>query len=216
MLSTTLALATSAFCLGACLFSLWVGRLFLKRDIRGYGEGNPGATNVFRAGGRLVGALAVALDMAKGTPFVIPADCVYGLPERLTLMIGMCAIVGNAFSPLLRFRGGKSLAVSGGVLLAMPNQDVFVVAVLLICLGFLFLEQASWIVVVSTGGTLAYVAAVVRSLAQVWCSCFQCSCCLPTSTRQTSAVLRTSSTSRPGGCVRQEVVHESRCLRWLK
>ena len=168
MLTTTLVLALLAFCLGACPFSLWLGHRYLGRDIREYGEGNPGATNVFRAGGRFVGALAVSLDMAKGVPFVALAHYAYGLPERSVLGIGMCAILGSAFSPLLRFMGGKSLAVTGGVLLAVPDRDIFFVAVLLLCFGFLFLEEASWIVMFSATGTMAWLAALARSLAQVW------------------------------------------------
>ena len=64
-------LAVAAFCLGACPFSLWVGRHLLGKDIRDYGDGNPGAVNVFRVGGRKAGSLALTLDIAKGTPFVL-------------------------------------------------------------------------------------------------------------------------------------------------
>ena len=73
-------LALCAFGLGACPFSLWVGRWFLGRDIRNYGDGNPGAVNVFRAGGRKAGLLAVLLDVAKGVPFVWLAHSFFELP----------------------------------------------------------------------------------------------------------------------------------------
>ncbi len=168
MLIVTFALAVLAFSLGACPFSLWLGRWVLQRDIRQYGDGNPGATNVFRAGGRFVGGLAVVLDMAKGAPFVVLAHRVYGLPEQSVLLIGMCAILGSAFTPFLGFRGGKSLAVSGGVLLAVPDHDIFLVAILLMTVGFLFLDRAAWIVMFSAAGTLTYLVAIARSLAQVW------------------------------------------------
>jgi glycerol-3-phosphate acyltransferase PlsY len=62
--------AVSAFWLGACPFSVWIGRWVLGKDIRDYGDGNPGAANVFRAGGRKSGCLAVILDTTKGVPFV--------------------------------------------------------------------------------------------------------------------------------------------------
>ncbi len=168
MLSTVLLLAVLAFCFGACPFSLWIGRRFLKRDIREYGEGNPGATNVFRAGGRLTGALAVAMDMAKGAPFVAIAHYGYALPERVVLGIGMCAILGSAFSPLLRFKGGKSLGVTGGVLLAIPDRDIFLVAVLLLGVGFLVLDRAAWMVMFATAGAIGYLLVIARSVAQVW------------------------------------------------
>ena len=52
-------LVVVAFWLGACPFSVWIGRWFLGKDIRNYGDGNPGAANVFRAGGRKTGLFAV-------------------------------------------------------------------------------------------------------------------------------------------------------------
>lgn len=161
-------LALLAFFLGACPFSLWLGRRYLGRDIRGYGEGNPGAANVFRAGGRLLGVTAVTLDMAKGVPFVALAHYAYDLPERTVLGIGMCAILGSAFSPILRFRGGKSIAVTGGVLLAIPNRDIFFLAAILIVVGYLFMDRAAWIIMFSTTGTLGYLLIIARSVAQVW------------------------------------------------
>ncbi len=63
-------LAVSAFWLGACPFSVWIGRWVLGKDIRNYRGGNPGAANVFQAGGRKSGCLAVILDTVKGVPFV--------------------------------------------------------------------------------------------------------------------------------------------------
>ena len=63
-------LVVLAFWLGACPFSLWVGKWLLGKDIRNYGDGNPGAVNVFRAGGRKAFVLAMFLDIGKGIPFV--------------------------------------------------------------------------------------------------------------------------------------------------
>lgn len=82
----SISLAVCAFCLGACPFSLWIGRWLLGKDIRDYGDGNPGAVNIFRAGGRKSGCLALILDIAKGIPFVALAYLFFGLPE-VTVMI---------------------------------------------------------------------------------------------------------------------------------
>jgi len=71
----------SAFCLGACPFSVWVGRWLLNKDIRDYGDGNPGATNVLHAGGRKPFYLAAILDIAKGIPFVLLAHIVLKLHD---------------------------------------------------------------------------------------------------------------------------------------
>lgn len=53
--------AALAFVSGSLPFSVWIGRWGLRRDIRGVGDSNPGATNVFRAGGKGLGALALIL-----------------------------------------------------------------------------------------------------------------------------------------------------------
>lgn len=156
-------LAVAAFCLGACPFSLWVGRRLLGKDIRDYGDGNPGAANVFRAGGRKAGCLAIILDMAKGTPFVVLAYLVFVLPEAAVAVVAVSAILGSAFSPLLRFRGGKSIAITYGVLLALPYPEMYLSFAIFMFLGFLFIKTHSWIVMLGPTGTLAFLAATRAS-----------------------------------------------------
>ena len=104
----TALLAVFAFCLGACPFSLWTGRWLLHKDIREYGEGNPGAANVLRAGGRKAFVLALVLDIAKGFPFAFMAHKVFGLPEPAIMAVAMGAVLGSALSPL------QSLLTGGG------------------------------------------------------------------------------------------------------
>ena len=150
------SLAVLAFWLGACPFSLWVGKWLLGKDIRNYGDGNPGATNVFRAGGRKAFALAMFLDIGKGIPFVFLAHSYFELPEFMMLAIGLSAILGHAFTPLLRFDGGKALAVMGGVMLGLPQLDMFMATVVFMLLGFLLIDVDAWRVMFGTTGTLIY------------------------------------------------------------
>lgn len=152
----SILLALAAFWLGACPFSLWVGRWLLNKDIRHYGDGNPGATNVFRAGNIKTGVIALVLDMAKGTPFVLLAYLVLGLPHIAVMAIGLSAILGHAYSPLLRFKGGKALAVTGGVLLALPQHEMAISAFLLTFLGFLLTENDAWPAIFGVTGSLIY------------------------------------------------------------
>lgn len=152
-------LAVSAFWLGACPFSLWIGRLVLHRDIRGYGDHNPGAANVFRAGGRISGCLALILDIGKGVPFVALTHTLFGLPEAAALAVGICAILGHAFSPFLRLKGGKAVAITFGVLVALPQYEILIAFIAFVVLGFLFIEVDSWTVMLGPIGTLAYLVA---------------------------------------------------------
>jgi glycerol-3-phosphate acyltransferase PlsY len=149
-------LVVLAFCLGACPFSLWIGRAFLRKDIRNYGDANPGAYNVMRAGGRWVFALALIVDMAKGVPFVALAYYYFGLPTAMVMAVGLAAILGHAFSPLLRFNGGKALAVTGGVLLAMPQHELFVSIIIFMFIAYLLVDIDAWRVTFAFTAMLIY------------------------------------------------------------
>ncbi|MCX8126885.1 MAG: glycerol-3-phosphate acyltransferase, partial [Dehalococcoidia bacterium] len=129
------------------------------KEITEYGDHNPGATNVFRAGGRGVGLLAVFADVFKGTPLIILAHYYLGLPEPVLYAVALSAVLGHMYSPFLGFHGGKATATTIGVLLVLPQPDVFVVFILLMAVIFLFVEMESdaWEVMLSGVGTLAYV-----------------------------------------------------------
>jgi glycerol-3-phosphate acyltransferase PlsY len=153
----SILLATAAFWLGACPFSVWLGRWRLRKDITHYGDGNPGSANVFRAGGSVrLGLIAVLLDIAKGVPFVLISHLILELPTVVVIAIGLSAILGHAFSPILQFKGGKSVAVTFGVLIALPQPDILFVYVLFTVLGFLFIKQHSWVAISGPVGTFIY------------------------------------------------------------
>ena len=155
VLNVTL-LAIAAFGLGACPFSVWVGRWLLGKDIRDYGDGNPGAANVFRAGAVKSGLIALILDIAKGFPFVFMAHSLFGFPETVAMMVGLGAILGHAFSPFLRLKGGKAIAVTFGVLLALPQHELLIVFIVFIVIGFLCIEPDGWMVMFAPTSSLAY------------------------------------------------------------
>jgi glycerol-3-phosphate acyltransferase PlsY len=161
-ISYFILLALCAFGLGACPFSLWIGRWLLGKDIRNYGDGNPGAANVFRAGGHKSGFLAVFLDTAKGVPFVFLAHSFFKLPEAAVLGVAMSAILGHAFSPILQLKGGKAIAVSFGAILALPQHDILFALAGSMFLGFLFIAIDAWVVVLGTSGAAAYVLVTRR------------------------------------------------------
>ncbi len=150
-------LALCAFGLGACPFSLWVGRWLLGKDIRNYGDGNPGAANVFRAGGHKSGFLAVFLDVAKGVPFVFLAHSYFELPQAAVLGVAFSAILGHAFSPFLQLKGGKAVAVTFGVILALPQHDILFALAGSMLLGFLFIAIDAWVVIFGAAGAATYV-----------------------------------------------------------
>jgi len=96
------------------------------------------------------------LDIAKGVPFVYLAHAYWGFPDMAVVMVALSAILGSAFSPLLGFKGGKSIAVTFGVLLALPHLEVFFALLAFLLIAFLFIEKDAWIVIAGAAGTLAY------------------------------------------------------------
>jgi glycerol-3-phosphate acyltransferase PlsY len=154
----TALLSAAAFGLAAVPFSLFIGRWLLGKDIRDYGDGNPGAANVFRAGGHKAGYLAVFCDVGKGVPFVFLAGTSFGLPALSVVAVGLGAVLGHAFSPFLRWRGGKAVAVTFGVLLALPAHEVPLAFIACAIVGALFIEADAWAVVFAAAGSLAYLA----------------------------------------------------------
>ena len=152
----TILLSTAAFILGAVPFSVIVGRLVLKRDITGYGDGNPGAANVFRAGGRKAGFLAVLLDVAKGIPLVLFSHTMFGLPVMATVFIAASAVLGHAFSPFLNWHGGKAIAVTFGVMLGLPGYEVLLAFIVFVLIGFFLIEVDAWKIVFGATGALVF------------------------------------------------------------
>lgn len=120
-----------AYLLGATPTSWWVGRGIYGVDLRKEGSGNLGATNTFRVLGARA-ALPVALfDVFKGW---LPAALFAGWarvddPLLWSLAFGAAAIVGHVFSLWVGFRGGKGVATSAGVFLALAPWAT------LLCLG---------------------------------------------------------------------------------
>lgn len=95
--------------------SVWLGRIALGVDIRQFGDGNPGAANVWRAGGAGWGLTAVLLDFLKGALPVGLANFTFGVGGLEMAAVAIAPIAGHAFSPFLGFHGGKALAVTFGI-----------------------------------------------------------------------------------------------------
>ncbi len=107
-------LSALSFLLGSIPTGLLVARS-RGIDLRNIGSGNIGATNVLRSAGRREALLTLLGDVLKGALPVIAA----GYYQTGTLyegLIGLCAVLGHDFSVFLRFRGGKGVATSLGVL----------------------------------------------------------------------------------------------------
>ncbi len=108
-------LVVFAFLMGSVPFGVIVAR-FKGVDLKRVGSGNIGATNVLRAMGRGPAILTLSGDVMKGALSVAVGK--YFLNDPLMLgIVGLSSILGHNFSVFLRFRGGKGVATTAGVLL---------------------------------------------------------------------------------------------------
>lgn len=126
-----------AYLIGSIPSGLIVGKLAKGIDIREHGSGNLGASNAFRTLGVKAGSVVIAGDILKGTlatalPFLMHVDI-------HPLLAGVFAVLGHVFPIFAKFKGGKAVATSGGVLLFYaPLLFITMVAVFFI---FLYLTK---------------------------------------------------------------------------
>ena len=113
------------YLLGSIPSGVWIGKYFFNKDIRNYGSGNMGTTNTFRVLGKKAGITVLLLDMLKGSLTAL-LPFFFGVHVN-ALLIGLSAILGHAFPIFARFKGGKAVATSVGVLLVY-NPLFFVIA----------------------------------------------------------------------------------------
>lgn len=125
------AILSLAYLFGSIPFGIVLAPLFKIGDIRKIGSGNIGATNALRTGNKLYALLVLLCDGAKGAVaiFVINHFFVHAFPHA-GLVAGFAAIVGHLFPVWLRFKGGKGVATSLGVLLALHWPTGLCVAVM--------------------------------------------------------------------------------------
>jgi acyl phosphate:glycerol-3-phosphate acyltransferase len=165
-----------AFLLGSIPFGLLIAKS-KGVDIRKHGSGNIGATNVLRVMGKKLGIICLLLDMLKGLiptllaislirftgqptgmsiapllphALVFPADQQF-TAQLLVVLSGLCAILGHNYSPWVGFKGGKGIATSAGVVIALMPAAI----VLLIVIWILLFVITRYVSVASIGAAAA-------------------------------------------------------------
>ncbi len=108
--------SAAGYLLGSIPFGLLLTRLAGLGDIRTIGSGNIGTTNVLRTGSKGLAALTLLCDAGKGIAAVLVAAS-WG--QEYALLAGLFSVIGHNFPLWLRFHGGKGVATTLGVLLAL-------------------------------------------------------------------------------------------------
>jgi glycerol-3-phosphate acyltransferase PlsY len=156
---------------GSLPFSVWLGKLFLQEDIRQYGDGNPGAINVFRSGSKRMGLLALILDISKGAAPVGIAYYNLGLRGFPMFLIAIAPLVGHAFSPFLRFHGGKAIAVSFGVWIGLTIWKASLAGLIPVVIGIALTSTPGWALLLGLAGIFLSLVVWMPDLLLlgVWC-----------------------------------------------
>ena len=139
-----LALCCYAFC--NINFAIAFSKLFKKSDVRDYGSGNAGTTNMFRVYGLRMGALTFFCDAMKGVACCLLAKLIFGWGTiegtTAAYIAGLFAVLGHVFPVYYRFRGGKGVATSIGVLFSL--QPIFALCLVVpFCLIVILTDRMS-------------------------------------------------------------------------
>lgn len=132
--------AVIAYLLGSISFSVIFSKKMAGIDVRQEGSKNAGTTNVLRTVGKKAAALTLVCDILKGVVAILIAYAISFITSELNAALlvqiaGIFAIIGHTFPVFFKFKGGKGIATSLGILLLVNYQ------IGLICLVF-------WLIIV--------------------------------------------------------------------
>lgn len=117
-MSLKIGIFVLAYILGSIPTAAWYAKYFHNIDITKHGSGNSGATNSMRVLGKKAGIIVLIIDVLKGFLLVFLFN-LYFEESFQAFLLGIVAILGHIFSIFLRFKGGKGIATSLGVILAV-------------------------------------------------------------------------------------------------
>lgn len=101
--------------IGSIPFSYLVGKKTKNVDIRNYGSGNLGSTNVFRVSGKKAGIIAFFLDLSKGISAYLVGYYIFNYTGAI--FCTAFAVIGHCYSVFTNFKGGKGVATTFGIIL---------------------------------------------------------------------------------------------------
>lgn len=119
--------------------SFFIGKLFAKIDIREFGSGNAGSTNVLRTLGKKAAVITLLGDVLKGIIAVYLGNKFGG--ENLVLLCGIAVVVGHNWPVILGLKGGKGIATTIGVALSVK----FLMALICVFIGIIILWKYKYV-----------------------------------------------------------------------
>lgn len=147
MLNLTASLILT-YLIGSIPTAYIFGRMIKGIDIRNFGSGNVGATNVYRLIGKVPAFIVLFIDALKGFVPVLLFPAIFNIdknlidPELTSILIGVACISGHVWTVFLKFKGGKGVATTSGVMLAIAPK-VSLLALTVWVIFFLLFRYAS-------------------------------------------------------------------------
>lgn len=117
-----------SYLIGCFPSAYFLGKMYKNIDIRNHGSGNSGSTNALRVMGTKFGILTLALDVLKGIVAVLIGRAILG--DQGALISGVLVVLGHNFPIFLKFKGGKGVATSIGVLMILTWQTALTVVII--------------------------------------------------------------------------------------
>ncbi|MCH7322703.1 glycerol-3-phosphate 1-O-acyltransferase PlsY [Solibacillus sp. MA9] len=146
-----------AYLIGSIPSALWIGKIFYKTDIRQQGSGNLGTTNTFRVLGKKPGIAVMLIDILKGTAAVLlPLLPLFADSTVHPLTLGIIAVAGHMFPIFAKFRGGKAVATSAGVILGY-NLPLFLVLLAVFLISLKTTKMVSLTSMITATAAMIYV-----------------------------------------------------------
>lgn len=127
------ATAISAYLLGSINPAVIISKRMYGHDVRNYGSGNAGMTNMFRSFGKKAGFMTLGGDVLKALVSVVLGFCLMGGPGQY--VAGFFCMIGHIFPVYFKFKGGKGVIVSAITILLI---DPLVFLVLVLIFGLMF------------------------------------------------------------------------------
>jgi len=142
----TILFSIIAFIAGSIPFSVIITKVLVDKDVREVGDNNPGAVNAWKSGGTYIGILVVFLEFLKAILPIYFAIRIGNLDNISLIIVSFMPIVGHSFSPFLKFRGGKALAVTAAMWLALFQFEAAIVLFGFLAVFFTIQKNDAWTV----------------------------------------------------------------------
>ncbi|MBL40684.1 MAG: hypothetical protein CL761_05140 [Chloroflexi bacterium] len=142
----TLIFLIIAFFSGAIPFSIIFTKILSGKDVREVGDNNPGAVNAWKTGGALIGMSVMFVEFLKAILPIWLAYQYFDISGYDLVLVSAMPILGHSFSPFLKFKGGKALAVTAAMWLALFNVESALIIFGLLAIMYTIQKNDAWTV----------------------------------------------------------------------